>query len=119
MANAKRRFNEVEANGMKLRQTGHYTITEREGERVTMEVTLEQELLDPTVDVPGMIGASARVSGFQSSGQGTVQLDLNYLTPTLMNLTMQMSMVMDVSVLGQDQRMDMDMDMDMTLARDP
>ncbi len=67
---------EVETNGMKLRQTARYHITERDSDRVSMEVTMDQQLLDPSVDVPGMIGATARVSRFESSGGGAVQIDL-------------------------------------------
>jgi len=108
---------EVEQNGMKLRQTGHYSIVGRTGDQVTLVVSMEQELLDPNVDVPGMLGATARVGKFESAGKGTVQLDLAHITPTAMQLNVDLSMTMDVSVLGQDQHVEMDMGIDMQLAR--
>ena len=102
---------------MKLRQTVHYTMVERHDQQATLELTIEQALLDPKVDVPGMLGTSARVSRFDSSGQGRMQLDLDHVMPASMTMTLDMSMAMDVSVLGQDQHVEMDMDMTMTMTR--
>lgn len=108
---------EIEQNGMKLRQTGHYSIVERNGDQVTLALTMEQELLDPAVDVPGMLGATARVGKFESAGRGSVELDLRRVTPTAIRLRVDLSMTMDVSVLGQDQHVETDMGIDMQMTR--
>ncbi|MCX4246851.1 DUF6263 family protein [Paraliomyxa miuraensis] len=108
---------ELEQNGMKLRQTGRYTLRALEGEHVTLDATIEQELLDPNVEAPGMMGATARVSDFSSSGRGTLELDLDRLMPTTVSLGIDLHMVMDVTVLGQNQHMEMDMGMQMDMRR--
>jgi hypothetical protein len=108
---------EISQNGMKLRQTGRYTLVSLEGEHAVIEATIAQELLDPNVDAPGMMGATARMGEFQSSGKSTIELDLDHLTPRLVSLTMDLGMTMDVTVLGDTQHMEMDMGIDMTMRR--
>lgn len=108
--------NTIEQNGMKLRQTGDYMLVSREGNDVVIEVTIQQELVDPEVKVPGMLGAKARVGRFEGRGQGAVQLDLAHVSPKSMHLKLDLGMSMDVSVMGQNQHMDMDMGMAMTMA---
>lgn len=108
---------EIQQNGMKMRQTGHYSLLEREGDRLQLEVTIEQELLDPNVSPPGMLGGSARVGRFDSSGHGSLDLDLARITPASMSVTVDLSMEMDITVLGNSQHMEMDMGMDMDMVR--
>ena len=102
---------EISQNGMKLRQTGRYTLVSLEGEHAVIEATIAQELLDPNVSAPGMMGATARVGEFRSSGKSTIELDLDHLSPRLVSMTM------DVTVFGDTQHMEMDMGIDMTMRR--
>lgn len=108
---------ELSQGGMKLRQTGRYTLVSLDGEHAVVEATITQELLDPNVSVPGMLGASARVGDFRSSGKSTIELDLDHLTPRQVSMTMDLHMTMDVTALGDTQHMEMDMGIDMTMRR--
>lgn len=108
---------EVSQNGMKLRQVGRYTLVSLEGQHALIEATIAQELLDPNVSAPGMLGATARVGEFSSSGKSTIELDLDRLTPRLVFIVMDLHMTMDVTVLGQAQHVEMDMGVDMTMLR--
>lgn len=110
---------DIEQSGMKLRQTAHYTMVSRDGDKASLELTIDQQLVDPNVDVPGMLGASARVGRFESSGRGTLELDLSHVTPTAMHMTIDLSLSMDVSMLGQDQHLEMDMGIDLSMTRTP
>ncbi|MEX1366747.1 MAG: hypothetical protein AB1Z98_26715 [Nannocystaceae bacterium] len=107
--------NEVPQNGMKLRQTADYTMISRQGDDAVLEVSIVQELVDPEISVPGMMGAKARVSNFSSSGTGTVQLDLAHIAPRSMTMSMDLAMTMDITVMGQHQHMEMDMDIEMKI----
>lgn len=108
---------EVSQNGMQLRQVGHYTLAALEGEHAVIEATLSQELVDPSVNPPGMLGVTARVGEFRSSGRSTIELDLDRLMPRQVSITMDVHMTMDTSVLGQTQHVEMDMGLDMTMTR--
>jgi hypothetical protein len=108
---------EVRENGMKLRQSGQYRLVSLEGQHAVIEATLVQELLDPNVNAPGMLGITARVGEFTSSGRSTIELDLDRLSPRLVSLTMDLHMTMDMTVLGQAQHVEMDMGIDMTMRR--
>lgn len=108
---------EVSQNGMKLRQIGRYVLVSLEGQHAVIEATIEQQLLDPNVSAPGMLGATARVGEFRSSGTSTIELDLDRLTPRNVSIAMDLHMTMDMTVLGQAQHVEMDMDMDMTMRR--
>lgn len=108
---------DLEQGGMKLRQRGEYRLTSREGDRATLEVSLEQTLLDPEIEPPGMLGAKARVSRFTSSGQGTIELDLGHLAPTRFDMSVELSMAMDVTAMGQSQSLDMDTTISLAMRR--
>lgn len=110
-------IHEVEQNGMKLRQTAHYTMRSLEGEHAVFEAQVQQELLDPNVQAPGMLGTTARVGEFTSSGQGTIELDLAHVSPSSVALTVDLRMTMDMTVLGQPQHVEMDMTMQMDMRR--
>jgi hypothetical protein len=110
-------IHELSQNGMKLRQIGQYTLLSSDGQHAVIEATIAQELLDPNVSAPGMMGATARVGEFASSGRSTIELDLDRLSPRLVSLTMDLHMTMDVTVLGQAQHVEMDMGIDMTMRR--
>jgi hypothetical protein len=110
-------IHELSQNGMKLRQVGRYTLISIDGEHAVIEATISQELLDPNVSAPGMMGVTARVGEFSSSGRSTIELDLDRLSPRLVSLTMDLHMTMDMTVLGQAQHVEMDMGVDMTMRR--
>ncbi|MCA9652992.1 MAG: hypothetical protein H6712_18665 [Myxococcales bacterium] len=107
--------NELSQNGMRLRQTSDYTLVSWEGERALISLTVRQELVDPDISVPGMLGAKARVSDFRSSGEGSVELEPGHVTPSSMHMAMELAMTMDVTVMGQSQHMDMEMGIDLTM----
>lgn len=106
---------DLEQNGMKMRQLASYTLTAYEGDLATLDVSISQELLDPEVKVPGMIGTKARVGEFSSMGRGTAVIDLGRASPHSMQMTLDMSMAMDVTVLGQNQHVAMEMGIDMQM----
>lgn len=108
---------EVSQNGMKLRQVGSYTLISLDGSHAVIEATIAQELLDPNVNAPGMMGVTARVGEFRSSGKSTIELDLDRLMPGRVSMTMDLHMTMDMTVLGQAQHVEMDMGLDMTMLR--
>lgn len=107
---------DIEQNGMKMRQLASYTLLSLADDVATLEVSISQELLDPNVNVPGMLG-KARVSDFSSMGKGTTTIDLGKASPDSMLMTLDMSMTMDVTVLGQNQNMKMEMGIDMEMSR--
>jgi hypothetical protein len=108
---------EVSQNGMKLRQVGSYTLVSLDGQHAVIEATIAQELLDPNVAAPGMMGVTARVGEFTSSGKSTIEIDLDHLMPGRVSMVMDLHMTMDMTVLGQAQHVEMDMGMDMTMLR--
>lgn len=108
---------DVSQNGMKLRQVGSYTLVSLTGQHAVIEATIAQELLDPNVNAPGMMGVTARVGEFESSGKSTIELDLDHLMPGRVSMTMDLHMTMDMTVLGQAQHVEMDMGVDMTMQR--
>lgn len=106
---------QTKQSGMKIRQTSHYQLVSRQDDRLTFEVRVEQELLDPNVQAPGMSESSARASEFRASGKGSSEIDLSAVAPISMTMNMDLSMVMDLTVLGQHQNAETQMGMSVTM----
>jgi len=79
----------VEMPAMKLTQIATYTLTEIEGDKITLEVAISQTAPPQEVSGPGMPpGTKMSLESLDSSGTGTVELKLTDLVPTSkLNLT--------------------------------
>lgn len=106
---------DIKQSGMKLRQTSRYHLLSRDGDRLMFDVQVQQELLDPNVQAPGMTESTARASEFRASGQGSSTIDLSAAAPVEMTMTMDMSMVMDLTVLGQHQKAETQMGLSVSM----
>lgn len=99
----------IDQAGLKVQQTVDYSLTRRDGNALEIEATIRQELLDATFTPPGLLGVEAKVTRFQSTGTGTMQLDLQHLVPTRSEVEMKIDMHLDMMVSGQAQAQDMAM----------
>ncbi|MCR9165584.1 MAG: hypothetical protein ACE37F_00230 [Nannocystaceae bacterium] len=107
----------IEQGGMKIEQTATYEITAREGDAVKLKVGLTQKVVEPTFSPPGMPGVTGTIERYDGSGQGTLELQLDQLTPTRSAMTISVDMQMTVDMLGQSQTQALTMDVDVALER--
>jgi hypothetical protein len=96
----------IDQAGLKLQQTVDYELLARDGNVLTITAAIRQELVDASFTPPGMLGVEAKVTRFQSTGTGSMQLDLQHLVPTRSEIEMTIDMQL---VMGQAQSQDMAM----------
>jgi hypothetical protein len=64
-------------------QTIDYELTKREGDALFIDAAVSQTLADASVAPPGPMGASAKITRFESTGNGSMQLDLGHVRAEL------------------------------------
>lgn len=92
----------VDMNGMKISQTIEYTLRERSGNRVALDL----KITDSTMDIGAAMPPGARVDSMKMEGGGTTTIDLTSLVPT-MTMNLDMAASMSISAQGQTQAMTM------------
>ncbi|TKD05272.1 hypothetical protein E8A74_20950 [Polyangium fumosum] len=87
------------ANGADLLQVSTFTLKERKGDVLTLDVAVKQLAAKDTVTPPGMPpGASARLVAFKSQGSGTSVLDTTDVAPTGGSMTVKSAMTLEVQI---------------------
>ena len=79
----------VETPAMKLTQVATYTLSEIQGDKVKLDVTIKQSALPQEIHAPGAApGVKMSLESLKSSGKGTIELQMTSLVPTSnMNMT--------------------------------
>jgi len=73
----------VETPAMKLTQIATYTLSEIQGDKVKFDVAIKQSAAPQEIDAPGAApGVKVSLESFNSSGTGTVELQMTNLVPT-------------------------------------
>jgi hypothetical protein len=99
----------IEQAGLELLQTVHYELQRREGDQLFIAATFEQELADASFTPPGMVGAEAKVTRFESKGTGSMSLDLRHLQSTRSEVEMTIDMGLKVHAQGETKTQEMAM----------
>jgi len=105
----------IEQNGMKLKQTATYEMKEREGNTVSLDVGIEQDVVNETFSPQP--GVTATIDSYEGGGEGTLKLQLDKLTPTQSDTTIAISMKMKVAAGGQEQTQDISTKVRMVMER--
>ncbi|GAC55893.1 hypothetical protein GOHSU_02_00360 [Gordonia hirsuta DSM 44140 = NBRC 16056] len=71
----------------RVRQTIEATLKSWEGDRLTLEIILEENPVDPTFRIPGM-SSTLDITRYSNSGTGTVTVDLRSFFPVDGSLTL-------------------------------
>ncbi|MHC4808164.1 MAG: DUF6263 family protein, partial [Planctomycetota bacterium] len=79
----------METPAMKFTQIATYTLSEIQGDKVKLDITIKQSAPPQEIEPPGAApGVKMSLESFNSSGTGTVELQMTNLVPTSnMNLT--------------------------------
>ncbi|MHC4631269.1 MAG: DUF6263 family protein [Planctomycetota bacterium] len=73
----------VETPTMTLTQIATYTLSEIQGDKVKLDITIKQSAPPQEIDTPGAApGVKVSLESFNSSGTGTVELQMTNLVPT-------------------------------------
>ena len=73
----------MEMPAMKLTQVATYTLSEIQGDKVKLDITIKQSAPPQELDTPGAApGAKVSLESLKSSGKGTVELQMTNLVPT-------------------------------------
>lgn len=73
----------MEMPGMKLTQIATYTLSEIQGDKAKLDVTIKQSAPPQEIDTPGADpGMKVFLESLKSSGKGTVELQMTSLVPT-------------------------------------
>lgn len=96
---------------IRLTQEATYTLRERNGDNVVVDVTMSQNAPRQEMNDPNMPeGASVRLNSMTTTGSGTMNMDLGALVPTSdLNMTINMSMATVMN--GQETPMETNMTM--------
>jgi hypothetical protein len=106
----------LEQNGMRIDQTGVYTITKIEGSHVLCDIDLRQTAAQQKIQMPGMPpGVDAEVLSLTTSGGGATEIDLTRIVPTHGRVQGLMDMTTRVSMSGQTQNMAMKMKIELAI----
>ncbi len=73
----------METPAMKFTQIATYTLSEIQGDKVKFDITIKQSAPPQEIDTPGEApGVKMSLESFNSSGTGTVELQMTNLVPT-------------------------------------
>ncbi len=105
----------IEQGGLRVFQTSTMKLASLEGDKVKLDVQVEQNAPQQTFSPPGMpSGASAQIDKLHTTGAGTTTVDLNRIIPTS-KLNMKTNMAMVIQMGDQRQPMGTDMTVDMSI----
>jgi hypothetical protein len=93
----------IDQAGLKVEQTVDYELLRREGDELFIAATVRQKLVDATFTPPGMFGVEAKVTRFESSGTGSMHLDLGHVVPTRSEIEMSIDIQLEMTVSDEAQ----------------
>jgi hypothetical protein len=97
---------ESELNGINLTMDAHYRLVERDGDRVVLEVSLDQKAGDQVIELPNVPdGVVSHLSSMHLSGSSRVVVDLGHPLPV--ESRMEIGGPMRMTVQQGKQHMDM------------
>jgi hypothetical protein len=106
---------DIESGGFSVSQTAEYRLTAMDADSVTLDISLTQTAGSQQIEAAGLpAGASANLESLESTGSGSMRINLNRLVPNV-ELSTSMTMVMAISMQGQSQQTGMSVDSDMTI----
>ena len=106
----------INANGLQLKQTSVHEMIELVAGGFTLSVTLTQEAEPQEVTNAAMpAGTKVALKSLTSKGAGKTVVDSNLVLPKTVNVEVATQAVMSIDVAGQNQDMTTDMKMAMTL----
>jgi hypothetical protein len=87
----------VETPAMKLKQVATYTLSEIQGDKVKLDVTIKQSAPPQEIATPGAApGTKTSLESLKSSGEATIEIQMTKLVPTS-NLNMTSTYVISVN----------------------
>lgn len=106
----------INANGLQIKQTSVLEITELNEEGFSMNVTVTQAAEPQEVKNSALLpGTKINLKSLQSTGNGKSTLKLNSIFPVRTSLTTSSQTAMNIEAAGQVQEITTDMKMDLTL----
>jgi len=107
---------DVVERGVKLKRKTVLELTERDGSKVWLSLTMSADLLSPEVHSPELpAGSTATMTAFEMNGSGTVVMDLAQLFPLKSDVSVGVKTSMAVSAAGQTMSMGNEMKFSVTL----
>lgn len=107
----------VASGNLEVAQRVMTELVARDGDRLTLDVSVYQEPLSWTIEVPDMPGVDVAISRFDSRGSGRVELDLGELVPIASSSRLETEMQMTMQIGGTEQITDQRLSMDLTVER--
>lgn len=111
---------ELDSAGLHLEQTATYLLEGCDADKCTIDVEVSQRIMDRDFSPPGMpTGVTAKVSEFNSSGDGRYEHDFRHISPFVSSVGVSLRSVFDLEAddVKVQMRMDMDIQTDFTLQR--
>ena len=111
---------ELDSAGLHLEQTATYMLAGCDADKCTIDVEVSQRIMDPDFSPPGMPnGVTAKVSEFNSSGDGRYEHDFRHISPFVSSVGVSLRSIFDLEAddVKVQMRMDMDIQTDFTLER--
>ncbi|NMB75253.1 MAG: hypothetical protein GYA21_08995 [Myxococcales bacterium] len=102
----------VRTTAISMSQVATYTLKQRDGDKLSMEVSITQNAPAQAMRAPNLPAeAEVNLSYLKSAGSGTMGIDLGQLVPTS-KMSMKTSMAMTVKAGGQTQNVATDFDLE-------
>lgn len=96
---------EISNQGVKLEQTAENEVTAIDGDTITVSTTITQKPVSKDLTMPGMPeGATAKLTEFDSKGQGRTIYDLGHIVPREGESSVETKLGVEASAGGQTQK---------------
>src|SRR5262249_44905917 len=102
-------------NGLEMHQVSRFTLRERAGSRVKLDVEIEQSAPAQEMKIPSGKGATAHLESLRGTGGGTLELDLGRVVPRRGRLDLDLDSQMEMKVPAGGQSMSISMGMKMLM----
>lgn len=100
----------VASGGADIVQLARYTLKEKNGTKLTLDMEVEQVAAKDAINAPGMpAGVSAKLTAFDSGGKGTMTLDTKNMGPDSGTMKVLSKMGLAVDAQGKQEKMSMEM----------
>lgn len=101
----------VTSNNMRMAQTAEYTLRERSGNRVVLDV----KMIEATLDAAGGLPPGAKLDSVKMQGGGNTTIQLDRLVPTG-RIDADLDLALSITAQGQTQAMGMNLKMRQAIA---
>lgn len=100
----------VASGGADIVQLARYTLKEKNGTKLTLDMEVEQVAAKDAINAPGMpAGVTAKLTAFDSGGKGTMTLDTKNMGPDSGTMKVLSKMGLAVDAQGKQEKMSMEM----------